>query len=656
MALVAARWSPHRNSTSSKKEKLKKDTLETHCIRFYELRHMTPEQQEQESQSEPSLLGDFKELFDMVKKAENVRGEERTGTLEDDEITHPHPEESQEDELARLVPETPGEGPGNTGTQTVPGNVEDGKQPSEETPPDERPLEEQVEEGPDEARGSPQGSGDSEDHEEAAPSAEELPPTTIEDEMEGLEREIDEELKKERRERKLTWHASDYGMLGFTIFSFVYLFVYFWEKNSDTILMGIFFGIIAGTGIVSGIIARLSATRTFPFLEVIARQMKGNFEFAIIRSPYSRPGTLTDHLVSALRWCLFPTLAVFFLLSYVAEMFPAGKALVGEEMNLFHVFLFLLPAFGMALVAPLRILANSSLMRYNVQERIIEPFGNALSRLLRAVGGMGALAAFLKVALKRTGIMLALQDTFMILMFVLPTMFIATLVYSFWHLGFVRKLDGLWERMGYQEYRLGHKYPSSTLEIQVLSEEEVTLARKRASRGHLSSTFAPPDDHFEAAGANQEEEADDCRSSKDSEEGSKTPALPPTATSSGDTEDAWDEDDPSDSVTGTDQEVTGGPAPDPVSEGPDEEKGFLDSLQDEGEEESAPGTDHPDPPQEESEKTPLSSKELEEGIEKLLNSPLYAPAKNEEEDAVLSKDEEEDDEEDEIEEILGKKF
>ncbi|HID71625.1 MAG TPA: hypothetical protein EYP29_02640 [Thermoplasmata archaeon] len=288
-----------------------------------------------------------------------------------------------------------------------------------------------------------------------------------------------QEMSQEEKEkkRKIKWHLSDLGMLALIVFSFVYLYLYFREKTEDNLFTIIFFGVIVATGITSGFVAHFSVGRIFPVLKKLPKFLKGNFEYSLIRSLYAEPSSLLDHLVSSLKWCLFPTLTVFFFLSYIAELFPGGKALVAEGFNLFYIFLFLLPAVGMILAAPLRVLTDSSLIRYSVQERTIEPFGKVLYRLMRAIGGMGALAAFLKVALKKSGVIVAIQDTFMILMFVLPTMFIATIIYSFWHVSYVRKLDQIWENLGYREYRLEEKVrelgkEEKMLEIQPVEKEE----------------------------------------------------------------------------------------------------------------------------------------------------------------------------------------
>ncbi len=287
---------------------------------------------------------------------------------------------------------------------------------------------------------------------EAPPPGEFLPDEEDVDQVQSPGKAV-----KTKKTRKIAWKGGDFGMLALVLFSFVYLYLYFTENTDDDRLVAIFFVVIVGAGIASGIVARLSAERLFPFLDLTADLMKGDFEYALVRSPYAEPATLGDHLISALKWCFFPTLTVFFLLSYIAEIdliVPEGEPLVADGFNIFYVFLFLLPAVGMAIAAPLRILSNSSLIRYHVQERAIEPFGNVPYRALKAVGGVGALTAFVKVALQKSGMGTAVQDTFMILMFVLPTMFIATMVYSSWHLGFVRKLDLHWEQKGYQEYRL----------------------------------------------------------------------------------------------------------------------------------------------------------------------------------------------------------
>ena len=406
------------------------------------------------SSTSPTFLEDFKELFDMVEKAEKPRAGE------DDRQDYSLPGDLSAQEFIMPLPELPEERPARRNQMDVLPDEQERELPEEQP--------------------SPPG---------------EYHPTDIEEEIEDLEKEIDDELKKEKQERKLKWHGSDYGMLGVSVFSFVYLYLYFTEKTDNMVLIGIFFGIIVGTGIVSGIIARLSATNTFPLLGKMARVMKGNFGFAIIKSPYSQPSSIPDHLVSALRWCVFPTLVVFFFLSYIAEIdliVPEGESLVADGFNLFYIFLFLLPAVGIALAAPLRILSNSSLVRYNVQERTIEPFGNAPYRVFRAVGGVGALAAFLKVALKKSGVILALQDTFMILMFVLPTMFIATLVYSFWHLSFVRKLDEFWEQMGYQEYSLTRTEPWSFLEIRAVDTESTLPPGEQPTTQEEPSPSAPP--------------------------------------------------------------------------------------------------------------------------------------------------------------------
>jgi len=247
---------------------------------------------------------------------------------------------------------------------------------------------------------------------------------------------------KTRKKRVLKWRPADLGLLLGVVFSIYYQY---YIHMDDTFIVALIFSLIVTVGIGTAIVWRFTATWFTPwYIRFAESRMASNpHSYCLIRSRQSAPSTKLDHLQMALEWCLFPTLMVFFILSHVAgAITPEGERIMKDSGDgglwwLVYLFMFLIPPLGTFIVPSMRIIEDSSLVSYDIQRRIIEPYGTRFRRMFRAIGGVGALATFLKVALVKGGVQGALEDTFTVLLFTLPTIFIATIVYGMWHTGFV---------------------------------------------------------------------------------------------------------------------------------------------------------------------------------------------------------------------------
>ena len=229
-------------------------------------------------------------------------------------------------------------------------------------------------------------------------------------------------------------------------------YVYQYYRNEFDIFLRIVVLSIT-VGIVTAVIWRFTATHTVDAFKSVFDVLIGkNDTLCRIRSPQSEPGSLLDHLFMAIEWSFFPTLMVFFVLSFIAQgMADEGEAVV--ENNLIFGFMFFIPPALTFISIPIRLISDSSLMRYNIQRRILEPFGDTFKRMFRAVGGVGALASFAKVALSKGGVENAAMDTFTILLYVFPTMFIASVIYGVWHPRYLEQVEAKIETFHYSQYR-----------------------------------------------------------------------------------------------------------------------------------------------------------------------------------------------------------
>lgn len=249
-------------------------------------------------------------------------------------------------------------------------------------------------------------------------------------------------------ERKLRWDIFQILALLAVFLSYLY----HWLQQEDPGIFMWIAGLTIGVGIVTALVWRFTASISIQIFDSLFDLLHGKNDYICrIRSPQSTTGSMMDHLFMAVEWCFFPTLVVFFVLSFIAQAIaPSGKSVM--ENDYIWVFMFIIPPMATFVAVPIRLLTDSSLMRFDIQSRCLEPFGLTFKRMFRAIGGVGALASFAKVALDKGGIMNAMTDTFTILLYVYPLIFIAMVIYGIWHPGFMRKVESKVERFHYQQY------------------------------------------------------------------------------------------------------------------------------------------------------------------------------------------------------------
>jgi len=272
----------------------------------------------------------------------------------------------------------------------------------------------------------------------------------------------DEPVKKQR---SLKWDISHVLILIGVGLSYVYQYLH---NEFDVFLYLVILTICVGA--VTAIVWRFVAKFTVEAFKSVFDLLHGKHDLLCrIKSPQSEPGSMLDHLYMAVEWSLFPTLVVFFVLSFIAQgIAESGKAVT--ENNLIFLFLFIIPPTVTFIAIPIRLLTDSSLMRYDIQSRLLEPFGLSFRRMFRAVGGVGAMASFAKVALDKGGIENTMWDTFTILLYVFPTLFIASILYGIWHPGYLRAVENKIERFHYNLYRY-HKNVEGIIELQPMNDD-----------------------------------------------------------------------------------------------------------------------------------------------------------------------------------------
>jgi len=274
-------------------------------------------------------------------------------------------------------------------------------------------------------------------------------------------------MNKSQDGRMLRWDIPHFLILLCVLLSYLY----HWRTNSDINIFMFIVALTIGVGILTAIVWRFAAMYTVQAFKSVFDLLNGRNDFICrVKSPQSVTESKSDHLYMAIEWCLFPTLVVFFVLSFIAQgIAPEGKSMM--ESHWIWIFMFLIPPLATIIAIPIRLLTDSSLMRFNTQSRILEPFGLTFKRMFRAVGGVGAMASFAKVALNKGGVWYAMKDTFTILLFVFPLIFIATIFYGFWHPKYLREVERKIESFHYQNYEYSRNY-EGLLELLPISEKE----------------------------------------------------------------------------------------------------------------------------------------------------------------------------------------
>jgi len=272
--------------------------------------------------------------------------------------------------------------------------------------------------------------------------------------LETGEGELGETAAEKGQKKKRTIHWDIEHML--TLLGVFLAYLYHFETLDRQSFL-IIISLTVGVGIATAVVWRLTAKYTVEAFKSVFHLLKGKSDsLCLVKSKQSATHSLLDHLYMAVEWCIFPTLVVFFVLSYIADIItPSGEAVVRTEGGnywLIYIFMFTIPPLVTFIVIPIRLIMDSSLMRYDIQRRTLEPFGLTFKRMFRAVGGVGALASFANVALKKGGVASAFTDTFTILLYVFPTIFIAVLFYGYWHPRYLREIEEKVRMYGYQMY------------------------------------------------------------------------------------------------------------------------------------------------------------------------------------------------------------
>lgn len=287
------------------------------------------------------------------------------------------------------------------------------------------------------------------------------------DPEETIGRQAHDGLEHAKKTRTLHWDVPHVLIIIGVALSYVYQY---YQNDFDVFVKLV--ALTLSVGIVTAVVWRITAKFTVEAFKSVFDLLHGKNDLLCrIRSPESKAESLLDHLFMAVEWSLFPTLVVFFILSFIAQgIAEEGKAVV--ENNMIFVFMFFIPPLTTFISIPIRLLTDSSLMKFDIQKRILEPFGLSFRRMFRAVGGVGALASFAKVALNKGGIENAVVDTFTILLYIFPTIFIAAVLYGVWHPRYLRAVEKKIERLHYQVYRFERNVLGTILLEPVSDEEE----------------------------------------------------------------------------------------------------------------------------------------------------------------------------------------
>ena len=258
--------------------------------------------------------------------------------------------------------------------------------------------------------------------------------------------EVSEGARKQGR--VISWDIGHVLVLVLILLSYVYQYY----QNTIEVFIRIVV-LTVSVGIITAIIWKIFAGFTIEAFNNVFDFLHGKNDLMCrVRSAQSEPGSLLDHLYMAVEWSVFPTLVVFFVLSFIAQgIAEEGKAVV--ENDLIFLFMFIIPPIVTFVSVPIRLINDSSLMRYDIQKRLIEPFGATFKRMFRSIGGVGAMASFAKVALSKGGIENTAIDTFTILLYIFPTMFIASVLYGVWHTGYLRQVEKKIDTFHYNQYR-----------------------------------------------------------------------------------------------------------------------------------------------------------------------------------------------------------
>lgn len=266
----------------------------------------------------------------------------------------------------------------------------------------------------------------------------------------------------------MKWDIGHVLVLVLIILSYAYQY---YENPFDIFIRIVILTITVGT--ITAIIWKFTAVFTVEAFKSVFDFLHGKNDLMCrIKSPQSEPGSLFDHLYMAIQWSFFPTLVVFFVLSFIAQGIASeGEAVV--ENNIIFGFMFFIPPAITFIAIPVRLISDSSLMRYDIQKRLLEPFGDTFKRIFRAIGGVGALASFAKVALSKGGVENTAMDTFTILLYVFPTMFIASVIYGIWHTGYLSQVEVKIETFHYTQY---HYLRNNVGIIQLIRQEPIIHA------------------------------------------------------------------------------------------------------------------------------------------------------------------------------------
>ena len=292
--------------------------------------------------------------------------------------------------------------------------------------------------------------------------------------------------KGQKKKRTIHWDIEHVLTLSGVFLAYLYHFETL-DRQSFLIILSL----TVGVGIATAVVWRLTAKYTVEAFKSVFHHLKGKSDsLCLVKSKQSATHSLLDHLYMAVEWCFFPTLVVFFVLSYIADIItPSGEAVVRTEGGnywLIYIFMFIIPPLVTFIVIPIRLIMDSSLMRYDIQRRTLEPFGLTFKRMFRAVGGVGALASFANVALKKGGVVSAFTDTFTILLYVFPTIFIAVLFYGYWHPRYLREIEEKVRMYGYQMYIFDRTEDGAIALLPVIEDmenSELTLSYRLNKEG-----------------------------------------------------------------------------------------------------------------------------------------------------------------------------
>ena len=282
-----------------------------------------------------------------------------------------------------------------------------------------------------------------------------------------IDRQAQDGSEHAKKTRTLHWDIPHVVIIIGVALSYVYQY---YQNDFDVFVKLV--ALTLSVGVVTAVVWRFTAKFTVEAFKSVFDLLHGkNDMLCRIRSPESKAESLLDHLFMAVEWSLFPTLVVFFVLSFIAQgIAEEGKAVV--ENNMIFVFMFFIPPLATFIAIPIRLLTDSSLMKFDIQKRILEPFGLSFRRMFRAVGGVGALASFAKVALNKGGVENAVVDTFTILLYIFPTIFIAAVLYGAWHPRYLRAVEKKIGGLHYRVYKFERNFLGTIILEPVPEEEE----------------------------------------------------------------------------------------------------------------------------------------------------------------------------------------